>query len=100
MFAVAILASSGVAALVRWLDRWPRLLAGVLAALLIGIGFEYVAIWPFPVSSAEIPSTVQRIAGEPGDGARSNLVLLTLADRSKHLCVRARAPLTWRNHRT
>jgi hypothetical protein len=69
MFAVAILASYGVAALVRWLDRRPRLLAGVLVAALIGIGFESVAIWPFPVSTTEIPPVVQRVAGEPGDGA-------------------------------
>ena len=69
MFAMAILASYGVAELSPRFARRPRLFASLLGLMLIVIGFEYVAIWPFPVSSAEIPPAMQSIAHEPDDGA-------------------------------
>jgi len=73
MFCTAILASYGGAALSALLARRRRLLATLLALLLVGIGFEYVTIWPVPVSSAEIPRTIERIASESGDGALLHL---------------------------
>lgn len=69
MFAIAILASYGMAELSALLARRPRLLASLLTALLIGTGLEYISIWPFPTSTAEIPPVLQRIASEPGHGA-------------------------------
>ena len=75
MFAVAILASYGVAALGRSLARRPRLPTVLVGLLLIGIGFEYVAVWPFPASSAEIPETIQRIADEPDRGALLHVLM-------------------------
>jgi hypothetical protein len=75
MFAVAILASYGAAALFSLLTQRPRLLASVLAFLLIGTGFEYVAVWPFPASTAEIPPAIRDIAGEPGDGALLHVLM-------------------------
>ena len=75
MFAVSIVASYGAAALfgARALARraWPTVSLFVL--LLLGMGFEYVAVWPFPVSTAEIPPAIRRIADEPGDGALMHL---------------------------
>ncbi len=68
MFAVAVLAAYGIAGLSSLLAR-RRLMTALLAPMLLGVGFEYVAIWPFPVSSAEIPPTIQSIAKESDDGA-------------------------------
>ena len=75
MFATAILASYGVAALGRSLARYPRLWASLLALLLIGTGIEYVAMWPFPASTARVPPAIQRIAAEPGDGALLHVLM-------------------------
>ena len=88
MFALAILAAYGMAAL-RELGTTPlsaplasqttsstmrRAVRILLPALLIiGAGFEYVTVWPFPVSASEIPPAIQRIADEPGDGALLHL---------------------------
>jgi hypothetical protein len=69
MFALAMLASFGVAELSSLLARRPHLLTSLLALMLVGIGLEYVAIWPFPASTAGIPPTIQSIAGESSDGA-------------------------------
>jgi hypothetical protein len=41
--------------------------------VLLGIGLDYVAGWPFPVSPAAIPPTMQHIASEAGDGALLHL---------------------------
>ena len=69
MFAIAILAAYGMAELSSLLERRPRLLTSLLALILIGIGFEYIAIWPFPTVSAEIRPPIQSIAGETDNGA-------------------------------
>jgi len=69
MFAVAILAAYGMAELSSLLKRRSRLLTSLLALILIGTGFEYVAMWPFPTISAEIRPPIQSITGEPDDGA-------------------------------
>jgi hypothetical protein len=69
MFAMAILASFGVAEMSSLLARRSRLLTSLLALMLIGIGLEYVAIWPFPASTAGIPPTIQSIASESSSGA-------------------------------
>mgnify|MGYP001124567832 CR=1 FL=1 len=70
MFALAVLASYGAAKL---LTGRRRLMALLPAALLLGIGFEYIAIWPILVSPAEIPPVIQSIAQEPGGGALLHL---------------------------
>jgi hypothetical protein len=75
MFAVAVLAAYGVAALSSLLAQRPRLLAVLLVLSLIGIGFEYIAVWPFPVNTAEIPPAIQDIAGDPGDGALLHVLM-------------------------
>ena len=75
MFSVAILASYGVAALSSQLARYPRLFTFVLLLLLVVVGFEYVAVWPFPVVSAEIPPTIRHIASEPGGGALLHILM-------------------------
>jgi len=75
MFCIAVLASYGATALSSLLVRRRRLLATLLALLLIGIGFEYVTIWPFPVSTAGIPPTIQHIADEPDDGALLHILM-------------------------
>jgi hypothetical protein len=75
MFAVAVLAAYGVVALSSLLAGRSRLSAALLALFLIGIGFEYIAVWPFPVSSAEIPPVIQDIADEPGDGALLHVLM-------------------------
>jgi hypothetical protein len=73
MFAVAVLAAYGVAELSSRLERRPRLMMSLVILILAVIGFEYIAIWPFPTSSAEIPPAIQNIAHEPGDGALLHL---------------------------
>jgi hypothetical protein len=73
MFAMAILASYGMAELSALLARRPRLAVSLLALVLLGTGSEYVAVWPFPVSPAAIPPTIQRIANESGGGALLHL---------------------------
>jgi hypothetical protein len=75
MFGVAILASYGVAGLASLLAKRPRLLGVLVVALLVGIGFEYVAIWPFPAGTASGPPAIERIAGEPGDGALLHVLM-------------------------
>jgi hypothetical protein len=75
MFVVAILASYGAAGLFSLVAKRPRLSAALLTALLIGIGLEYVAIWPFPTSTAEVPPAIRSIADEPGDGALLHIAM-------------------------
>jgi len=75
MFAVAVLASYGVAGLSSLLTRRPRVLTLLLALLLIGIGVENVAIWPFPASTAEIPPAIRQIAGKDGNGALLHVLM-------------------------
>ncbi len=72
-FAVAVLAAYGAAELSGRLACRPRLRGALLALALLGIGFESVAVWPFPTGSAEIPLTIQRIAADPRDGALLHL---------------------------
>jgi hypothetical protein len=69
MFALAILASYGISYLSSQLSDRPSLLNLLVASLLISIGFEYVAIWPFPTGNAKIPDPIQNIAGEQSEGA-------------------------------
>lgn len=69
MFAVAVLAAYGVAEWTRATVRRAATRLALMSLLLLGIGFEYVVEWPFPVGSAEIPATVEEIARDPGDGA-------------------------------
>jgi len=85
MFAMAILSSYGTAALASRLARRARLLTLLLAVLLIGIGFEYVIMWPFPTGTAEIPPTIQSIAAAPGSGGLLHLPMTHWAVNSQAL---------------
>jgi len=69
MFAVAVLAAYGVAEITRATARRAATRLALLSLLLVGIGFEYVVEWPFPVGNAEIPATVEEIGRDPGGGA-------------------------------
>ncbi|MGD2143026.1 MAG: hypothetical protein PVF54_00965 [Anaerolineae bacterium] len=69
MFAVAVLASYGMASLSSWLALPMSLCIPMIALLLAGIGFEHLAVWPFPTITAEIPPTIQAIAAKPDHGA-------------------------------
>jgi hypothetical protein len=75
MFAVAILAAFGAAALFSRLERRPRTVIFSLALILVIIGFEYIPIWPFPTGTAEIPPAIHSIASEPGEGALLHLAM-------------------------
>jgi hypothetical protein len=75
MFALAILAAYGVAELLSRMDQRPRLTTSFTILILIVIGFEYIAIWPFPTGTADIPPAIQSIANEPGDGALLHLAM-------------------------
>jgi hypothetical protein len=69
MFGIAVAASYGTAALFSQIGSRMSLSKWALPFLLLGIGFEFLVMWPFPISSAEVPSAIQWIAAQPGRGA-------------------------------
>lgn len=72
MFAVAILAAYGVAALAGRTER-PGLRPALLALVLVFIGCESIAVWPLPTSDATIPPAIQALADDGGDDALLHL---------------------------
>jgi hypothetical protein len=72
MFAVAILASYGAAAI---LGRWGghRSKVGLLIALSLAILFEYTVVFPFPVKQKGVPSIFREMAEDERDYAVLNV---------------------------
>jgi hypothetical protein len=69
MLGLGILAAYGMSNSLSYVDtpRWRRgLLSGAVIALIL---FEFLPLWPFPVGDASMPSVIQAIARQPGDGA-------------------------------
>jgi hypothetical protein len=67
-FALAVLVGFGFSTLHRHLTRgWlSSIVVGILA---VGILFEMLVRWPFPLANAEVPGVVQAIAAEDDTGA-------------------------------
>lgn len=95
MLAVAVLASYGVASLSSWSRLSTNLSIPVIALVLAGTGFEYLAVWPLPTMTAQIPQTVQALAAQPDQGALLYLDMEqeSLNDRALYYQTSIRRPI-------
>lgn len=84
MLALAILASLGLATILRTIERHPARQWLVAIGLTPIILFEYVAVWPLPMAREPVPAFYAQVAQEPGDFAILDYPMYLLGHQSAH----------------
>lgn len=83
MMALAVLVSLGIASLPqRWRSAKMALVAPGLVAAVVAL--EYIAIWPYPVATVQVPQFYTDLASEPGQSAILDHPMYLIGYQSAH----------------